>query len=163
RGAAAHEDPKCEHRRRPRADAGGDRRQLPANSAHGRPARGAGGHGERDRGSRGRGRRRLEAHQAGGAGTHSGRPAPARSGARAEQLGRRTDAAFGYLHDLPPLALEEARLQRDVTIAEQLFTTVQQSYNQTQLAAVSTLPDVRILDRATPPDRPDRTWTPLLA
>src|SRR5256884_383839 len=83
--------------------------------------------------------------------------------ARAEQLGRRADAAFGYLHDLPPLALEEARLQRDVTIAEQLFTTVQQSYNQTQLAAVSTLPDVRILDRATPPDRPDRTWTPLLA
>ena len=83
--------------------------------------------------------------------------------ARAEQLGRRADAAFGYLHDLPPLALEEARLQRDVTIAEQLFTTVQQSYNQTQLAAVSTLPDVRILDRATPPDRPDRNWTPLFA
>jgi len=83
--------------------------------------------------------------------------------ARAEQLSRRADAAFGYLHDLPPLALEEARLQRDVTIAEQLFTTVQQSYNQTQLAAVSTLPDVRILDRATPPDRPDRNWTPLFA
>src|SRR5213080_2713211 len=83
--------------------------------------------------------------------------------AREEALSRRADAAFGYLHDLPPLALEEARLQRDVTIAEQLFTTVQQSYNQTQLAAVSTLPDVRILDRATPPDRPDRTWTPLLA
>ena len=83
--------------------------------------------------------------------------------AREQQLGRRADAAFGYLRDLPPLALEEARLQRDVTIAEQLFTTVQQSYNQTQLAAVSTLPDVRILDRATPPDRPDRTWTPLLA
>src|SRR5207249_11827793 len=83
--------------------------------------------------------------------------------AREEQLGRRADAAFGYLHDLPPLALEEARLQRDVTIAEQLFTTVQQSYNQTHLAAVSTLPDVRILDRATAPDRPDRTWTPLLA
>ena len=84
-------------------------------------------------------------------------------GARAEQLGRRADVAFGYLHDLPPLALEEARLQRDVTIAEQLFTTVQQSYNQTQLAAVSTLPDVRILDRATAPDRPDRNWTPLFA
>src|SRR2546421_772650 len=83
--------------------------------------------------------------------------------AREQQLGRRADAAFGYLHDLPPLALEEARLQRDVTIAEQLFTTVQQSYNQTQLAAVSTLPDVRILDRATAPDRPDRNWTPLFA
>src|SRR5256885_5722 len=80
--------------------------------------------------------------------------------AREQQLGRRADAAFEYLHDLPPLALEEARLQRDVTIAEQLFTTVQQSYNQTQLAAVSTLPDVRILDRATAPDRPDRNWTP---
>ena len=83
--------------------------------------------------------------------------------AREEQLGRRADAAFGYLHDLPPLALEEARLQRDVTIAEQLFTTVQQSFNQTQLAAVSTLPDVRILDRATAPERPDRNWTPLFA
>jgi len=83
--------------------------------------------------------------------------------AREEQLGHRADAAFGYLHDLPPLALEEARLQRDVAIAEQLFTTVQQSYNQTQLAAVSTLPDVRILDRATAPERPDRNLTPLLA
>ena len=83
--------------------------------------------------------------------------------AREEALSRRADAAFGYLHDLPPLALEEARLQRDVAIAEQLFTTVQQSYNQTQLAAVSTLPDVRILDRATAPDRPDRNLTPLLA
>ena len=83
--------------------------------------------------------------------------------AREQQLGHRADAAFEYLHDLPPLALEEARLQRDVAIAEQLFTTVQQSYNQTQLAAVSTLPDVRILDRATAPDRPDRNWTPLFA
>ena len=83
--------------------------------------------------------------------------------ARAEALSHRADAAFGYLHDLPPLALEEARLQRDVSIAEQLFTTVQQSFNQTQLAAVSTLPDVRILDRATAPDRPDRNWTPLFA
>ena len=82
--------------------------------------------------------------------------------AREEALSHRADAAFGYLHDLPPLALEEARLQRDVAIAEQLFTTVQQSYNQTQLAAVSTLPDVRILDRATAPDRPDQNLTPLL-
>jgi polysaccharide biosynthesis transport protein len=83
--------------------------------------------------------------------------------AREQQLGQRADAAFGYLRDLPPLALEEARLQRDVTIAEQLFTTVQQSYNQTQLAAVSSLPDVRILDRAPVPERPDRNLTPLLA
>ena len=81
---------------------------------------------------------------------------------REQQLGQRTDAAFGYLRDLPPLALEEARLQRDVTIAEQLFTTVQQSYNQTQLAAVSSLPDVRILDRAPVPERPDRNLMPLL-
>ena len=83
--------------------------------------------------------------------------------ARETQLGQRVATASTGLKQVPPLAVEEARLQRDVTIAEQLFTTVQQSYNQTQLAAVSTLPDVRILDRSTAPDRPDRNWTPLFA
>src|SRR5256885_12849862 len=35
--------------------------------------------------------------------------------------------------------------------------------NALPISAVSTLPDVRILDRATAPDRPDRNWTPLFA
>src|SRR5206468_2508068 len=78
--------------------------------------------------------------------------------ARERQLGQRTDSAFGYVRQLPPLALREARLQRDVTIAEQLFTTVQQRLDQTRLAVVSTLPDVRILDRRRCPSVLTGTW-----
>ena len=71
---------------------------------------------------------------------------------------RDTDARIGSasheLQQIPQRAIEEARLRRDVTIAENLYTTLQQRYEEARLAEVSSIPDVRILDRAVPPEQP---------
>ena len=70
------------------------------------------------------------------------------------ELGQRVDAASRGLKQVPPLAVEEARLQRDVTLAEQTVTNLQQRYEEARLADVSSIPDVRLLDRAIEPHRP---------
>ena len=66
----------------------------------------------------------------------------------------RIASASHDLQQIPARAIEEARLQRDVAIAENLYTTLQQRYQEARLAEVSSIPDVRILDRAVRPDRP---------
>jgi tyrosine-protein kinase Etk/Wzc len=69
-------------------------------------------------------------------------------------VARRVDSAAGGLRQMPPLAIEEARLERDVTIAAQLFANIQQRYEEVRLAEVSSIPEVRILDRAERPEAP---------
>ena len=78
----------------------------------------------------------------------------------AVQLGQRVrddDARIGSasheLQQIPQRAIEEARLRRDVAIAENLYTTLQQRYEEARLAEVSSIPEVRILDRAVPPEK----------
>jgi tyrosine-protein kinase Etk/Wzc len=82
--------------------------------------------------------------------------------ARDAEQGRRVDSVAGGLRRIPPLAIEEARLQRDVTIAEQLFANIRQRYEEVRLAEVSSIPEVRILDRAVRPEAPLFNATPLL-
>ncbi len=71
---------------------------------------------------------------------------------------RDTDARIGSasheLQEIPQRAIEEARLRRDVNIAENLYTTLQQRFEEARLAEVSSIPDVRVLDYAMPPDQP---------
>ena len=74
--------------------------------------------------------------------------------AREAELSRNVDAVAGGLRQIPPLAIQEARLQRDVAIAEQLFTNIQQRFEEARLAEVSSIPEVSILDRADPPHAP---------
>lgn len=62
--------------------------------------------------------------------------------------------ASGDLKDIPPRAIEESRLQREVSVAANLYTNLQKRYAEAQLAAQSTTPDVRILDRAVVPSSP---------
>jgi capsular exopolysaccharide synthesis family protein len=81
---------------------------------------------------------------------------------RARDLSQRVDSTVGYLARIPPLALEGAQLERDVGVAEQLFTTLQQRYNETRLAEASSLPDVRILDAAVEPHRPLTSLAPFV-
>ena len=69
-------------------------------------------------------------------------------------LARRVDSAAGGLRQIPPLAIEEARLERDVTTAAQLFANIRQRYEEVRLAEVSSIPEVRILDRAERPEDP---------
>ncbi len=73
-----------------------------------------------------------------------------------EQIG----SASRDLREIPPRAIEEARLRRDVNIAENLYTTLQARFEEARLAEASSIPDVRVLDAAIPPESPIRNAAP---
>lgn len=83
-------------------------------------------------------------------------------GVREADLARQVDAASGDLRQLPPLAIDALRLERDVVDAQQLFTNIQQRSEQTRLAEASSIPDVRILDAAVRPHQPYINAAPFL-
>jgi len=82
--------------------------------------------------------------------------------AREHELQKRVDSIAGALRGAPAEALEEVGLARDQANAAELFTNLEQRYNEVRLAEVSTLPDVRILEHALRPSRPDINPAPLL-
>ena len=82
--------------------------------------------------------------------------------AREAELGRRIDAGSSSLRQIPPRAMEEARLRRAVTLAENVYTNLKQRYEEARLADASTIPDVRILDSAVAPQRPVKNTAPRL-
>jgi tyrosine-protein kinase Etk/Wzc len=73
---------------------------------------------------------------------------------REAQLDSRIASAGRELEEIPSRAIEEARLQREVTVAENLYTNLQQRYAEARLAEVSSVPDVRVLDEAVVPQQP---------
>jgi capsular exopolysaccharide synthesis family protein len=75
-------------------------------------------------------------------------------------LTQRLDAGSRTLRQIPPRAIEEARLRRAVTLAENVYTSLQQRYEEARLAEASTIPDVRILDSAVVPRRPVKNTAP---
>lgn len=56
--------------------------------------------------------------------------------------------------EIPTRAIQENRLRRDVTIAENIYTMVQQRFEEARLAEATSIPDVRVLDPAVSPNRP---------
>jgi capsular exopolysaccharide synthesis family protein len=64
-------------------------------------------------------------------------------------------SASSTLRAIPPRKVEEARLVRRVDIAENLVKNLQARYEEARLAALSTLPDVRLQDRAAVPYAPE--------
>jgi len=82
--------------------------------------------------------------------------------AREHELQGRTDSIAGALRGAPPEALAEVGLARDQANAAELFTNLEQRYNEVRLAEVSTLPDVRILEHALRPSRPDINPGPMI-
>ena len=80
--------------------------------------------------------------------------------AKEAELGRRTDADSRTLRQIPARAIEEARLRRDATLAENLYTSLQAKYDEARLAEVSSLSDVRVLDSAVVPRRPVKNTAP---
>jgi capsular exopolysaccharide synthesis family protein len=76
--------------------------------------------------------------------------------ARETEMSRRIATASQELRQIPPRAIQEARLKRDVQIAGDLYTTLQKRYEETRLAEASSIPDVRVLDAASRPRRPVR-------
>jgi polysaccharide biosynthesis transport protein len=70
------------------------------------------------------------------------------------ELDDRVLAASEELRRIPPRAIEEARLQRRVTISDNLYTTLKQRFEEARLGAESSIPDVRLLDAAAVPHSP---------
>ena len=68
--------------------------------------------------------------------------------ARETELDRRLGADSRSLRQIPARAIEEARLRRTLSMAEELYTLLQKRYEEARLAEASTIPDVRILDAA---------------
>jgi len=81
---------------------------------------------------------------------------------REDQLREIIGSASGELAQIPPRAIEEARLERDVASAANLATTLQQRYEEARLASVSSVPDVRILSPAVAPHNPTSNDKPRL-
>ncbi len=73
---------------------------------------------------------------------------------REAALDRQIQSESQELRAIPPRAIEEARLERDVAAATELFTGLDSDYQQTRLAEAGTIPDVRLFDRALVPERP---------
>jgi capsular exopolysaccharide synthesis family protein len=80
----------------------------------------------------------------------------ARLSARRSQLDNEIGSQTTALQRIPPRAIEESRLRRDVALAEQLYNSLQLRYKETQVAEAATQPSVRILDRASPPANPSQ-------
>jgi capsular exopolysaccharide synthesis family protein len=73
---------------------------------------------------------------------------------RQNTMDERVSAASRDLRQIPQRTIEEQRLSRDVVIATQLYTNLQQRFSEARLAEASEIPDVRILDAAVRPDKP---------
>lgn len=67
---------------------------------------------------------------------------------RQRQLSEELDSLSGTLGAIPPRATRDAELERQVRIAEELFSTLKSRHEEARLAAASTLPDVQVLDEA---------------
>ena len=74
---------------------------------------------------------------------------------RADMTDQLIDAASEELKQIPPRAIEEARYERAVATAENIYIDLRQRYENARLAAETTLPDIRVHDRAEPPHMPN--------
>lgn len=86
----------------------------------------------------------------------------AQLGVQISDLQRRVATGSNTLQGIPALAIQDARLNLEVTSATQSLQLLQQSYDQVNLADVSALPDVKILDPAVEPKRPVGSLAPVL-
>jgi succinoglycan biosynthesis transport protein ExoP len=77
-------------------------------------------------------------------------------------LNQRVDVQSRDMRQIPQRAIEDARLRREVDIAGQLYTELQQRASEARVAAASSVPDVRILDPAVVPDRPTKNLVPAI-
>ncbi|HEY0304912.1 MAG TPA: GNVR domain-containing protein, partial [Longimicrobiales bacterium] len=64
------------------------------------------------------------------------------------------NAASTEMREIPPRVMEEARLARQVGIADNIYTMLRQRHEEARLAALSSTPDLRVLDKAAVPFAP---------
>jgi tyrosine-protein kinase Etk/Wzc len=71
-----------------------------------------------------------------------------------DAMGELIGSRASELSQIPPRAIEEARRQRQYQITNDLYIELSERYSTARLAAASSIPDVRILDRAVVPQVP---------
>ncbi len=81
---------------------------------------------------------------------------------RESQVNSQIGSASAELKQIPPRMIEEAGLTRQVAIAENLYRTLQQRHEEARLAAASSIPDVRVLDKAAIPQKPVNDQKPMV-
>jgi capsular exopolysaccharide synthesis family protein len=67
----------------------------------------------------------------------------------------RIGASSREMQQIPVRFTEEARRQRNVQVAQMIYTQLQSSYENARLAEMSAAPDLRLLDAAVPPNTPE--------
>jgi capsular exopolysaccharide synthesis family protein len=72
------------------------------------------------------------------------------------------ESASTVLKQIPPRKIEETRLVGQVDITATLYATLRSRYEEARLAAVSSVPDVRVLDRANIPFSPLSNQKPMV-
>jgi len=70
------------------------------------------------------------------------------------ELADQIDSSGVELSEIPTRSIEEARLTRRVNIAENLYSNLRSRFEEARLAEASSIPDLRILDRASVPQVP---------
>jgi polysaccharide biosynthesis transport protein len=81
---------------------------------------------------------------------------------REQDLAARTQTMTRELRGVPSRSMDEMRLQRELTVAQELHATLQNRYEEARLAEASAVPDVSILDDAVAPQRPKTNRAPLV-
>lgn len=81
---------------------------------------------------------------------------------REENLAASTETMSRELRGVPSRTMDEMRLQRELTDAQDLHAALQNRYEEVRLAEASAVPDVTILDTAVAPQRPKTNRAPLI-
>jgi capsular exopolysaccharide synthesis family protein len=81
---------------------------------------------------------------------------------REQDLSARIETTSRELRGVPSRTMEELRLRRELTIAQDLHTALQNRYEEARLAEASAVPDVSILDAAVAPQAPKTNRAPLI-
>lgn len=66
----------------------------------------------------------------------------------------RIAASGREMQQIPARATEERRRERNVEVAQLIYTELQRAFEQARLSELSAAPDIRLLDSAVPPTRP---------
>lgn len=81
---------------------------------------------------------------------------------RVDELDRQIEGRADELRQVPTRSIEEARLRREVEMAEQLHDNLLSRLKEAELAARTNLPDLQVVDRASPPGSPAENPGPRL-
>ena len=79
---------------------------------------------------------------------------------RVAAMGGRLNRQASELRQVPPRLIEAARLQRAVSIADDLYTSLEQRYQEAHLTENAAVADVRVLDLAVAPEHPLKNTAP---